>query len=217
MKLAIVPVTPFAQNCSLLICEKTNRAAVFDPGGDLDRIDEALAQTGAQLEKVFLTHGHIDHCGQAAEFARRHGVPIEGPQREDSFWIEQLPEQGRMFGLPPLEAFTPDRWLDDGDTVRFGDVTLNVLHTPGHTPGHVVFYDPEARLAIVGDVLFQGSIGRTDFPRGDHPTLIRSITEKLWPLGEDVAFVPGHGPMSTFGEERESNAFVADAVTGARG
>jgi len=212
MKLAIIPVTPFAQNCSLLICEETNGAAVFDPGGDLDRIDDALAETGARLEKIFLTHGHIDHCGQAGEFARRHGVPLEGPQIEDKFWIDQLPEQGQRFGFARLEAFTPDRWLVDGDTVQFGAVTMQVIHTPGHTPGHVVFFHEAARLAIVGDVLFQGSIGRTDFPRGDFSTLIASITEKLWPLGEDVAFVPGHGPMSTFGEERRSNAFVADDV-----
>ena len=212
MKLAIVPVTPFAQNCSLLICEETNRAAAFDPGGDLDRIDQALAETGATLEKVFLTHGHIDHCGQAGEYARRHGVPLEGPQQEDRFWIAQLPEQGKRFGFPRLEAFEPDRWLEDGDTVRFGAQTLQVIHTPGHTPGHVVFFHEPSRLAIVGDVLFQGSIGRTDFPRGDHAQLIESITKKLWPLGSDVAFVPGHGPMSTFGEERQHNAFVADDV-----
>lgn len=214
MKLAIVPVTPFAQNCSLLVCEETNRAAAFDPGGDLDRIDQALAETGAVLEKVFLTHGHIDHCGQAGEFARRHGVPLEGPQIEDRFWIEQLPGQGRMFGFPPLQAFEPDRWLEDGDTVSFGAQTLQVIHTPGHTPGHVVFFHEPSRLAIVGDVLFQGSIGRTDFPRGNHATLIESITKKLWPLGNDVAFVPGHGPMSTFGDERRHNAFVADDVLG---
>ena len=212
MKLAIVPVTPFAQNCSLLICEETNRAAAFDPGGDLDRIDQALAQTGATLEKVFLTHGHIDHCGQAGEYAKRHGVPLEGPQEEDRFWIQQLPEQGKRFGFPSLDAFEPDRWLEDGDTVRFGAQVLQVIHTPGHTPGHVVFFHEPSRLAIVGDVLFQGSIGRTDFPRGDHATLIASITKKLWPLGSDVAFVPGHGPMSTFGEERQHNAFVADDV-----
>jgi len=216
MKLAIVPVTPFAQNCSLLICEQTGRAAAFDPGGDLDRIDETLAQAGARLEKVFLTHGHIDHCGQAGEYAHRHGVPLEGPQIEDKFWIDQLPMQGRKFGFPPLQAFTPDRWLADGDTVSFGAVTLDVIHTPGHTPGHVVFFHAPSRLAIVGDVLFQGSIGRTDFPRGDHATLIASITGKLWPLGDDVAFVPGHGPMSTFADERENNPFVSDAVLGRR-
>ncbi|HWS76576.1 MAG TPA: MBL fold metallo-hydrolase [Quisquiliibacterium sp.] len=216
MKLAIVPVTPFAQNCSLLICEETNRAAAFDPGGDLDLIDQTLAETGAVLEKVFLTHGHIDHCGQAGQYASRHGVPLEGPQVEDRFWIQQLPEQGKRFGFPRLDAFEPDRWLEDGDTVSFGAQTLQVIHTPGHTPGHVVFFHEPSRLAIVGDVLFQGSIGRTDFPRGDHATLIASITKKLWPLGSDVAFVPGHGPMSTFGEERQNNAFVADDVLDGR-
>lgn len=214
MKLAIVPVTPFQQNCSLLICEETNKAAAFDPGGDLDRIDEMLAQTGATLEKVFLTHGHIDHCGQAGEYAKRHAVPLEGPQREDKFWIDQLPGQGARYGFPPIQAFEPDRWLEDGDTVTFGAQTLQVIHTPGHTPGHVVFFHEEGRLAIVGDVLFQGSIGRTDFPRGNHQQLIDSITKKLWPLGSDVAFVPGHGPMSTFGDERARNAFVADDILG---
>src|SRR5690606_15172830 len=176
----------------------------------LDRIDEALKRTGATLEKVFLTHGHIAHCGQSAEFAKRHGVPLEGPQREDAFWIDQLPEQGKRFGFARLDAFTPDRWLEDGDTVEFGAQTLKVFHCPGHTPGHVVFFHEAARLAIVGDVLFQGSIGRTDFPRGDHATLIRSITTKLWPLGDDVSFVPGHGPMSTFGDERAGNPYVGD-------
>ena len=212
LKLALVPVTPFEQNCSLLICTDTGKAAAFDPGGDLDHIDAVLAQTGTILDKVFLTHGHIDHCGQSAEYARRHGVPLEGPHIDDKFWIDQLPEQGVRFGLPRLEAFTPDRWLADGDTVSFGAQTLQVIHCPGHTPGHVVFFHPEARLAIVGDVLFQGSIGRTDFPRGDHATLIRSITEKLWPLGDDVQFVPGHGPMSTFGEERANNPYVSAAA-----
>jgi hydroxyacylglutathione hydrolase len=216
MKLSIVPVTPFMQNCSLLVCEQTGRAAVFDPGGDLDRIDAALKASGATLEKVFLTHGHIDHCGQSAEYAKRHGVPIEGPHREDAFWIEQLPSQGQRFGFQSLAAFEPDRWLDEGDEVEFGAVRLQVFHCPGHTPGHVVFFQADARLAIVGDVLFQGSIGRTDFPRGDHAALIRSITTKLWPLGDDVSFVPGHGPMSTFGDERAANPFVGDAALSRR-
>jgi glyoxylase-like metal-dependent hydrolase (beta-lactamase superfamily II) len=210
VQLLIVPVTPFQQNCSILVDEGSARAVVVDPGGDLDRIDAALAGTGATLEKVLLTHGHIDHCGQAAEYAKRHGVPIEGPHRDDKFWIDQLPAQGRQFGFPQLAAFESDRWLDDGDTVRFGDVSLQVAHCPGHTPGHVVFFDPASRLAIVGDVLFHGSIGRTDFPRGDHRQLIDAIVGKLWPMGDDVAFVPGHGPMSTFGDERASNPFVGD-------
>jgi hydroxyacylglutathione hydrolase len=176
------------------------------------KVEAAIAGQGAQLEKVFLTHGHIDHCGQSIELARKFKVPLEGPHQEDSFWIDQLPNQGKMFGFPPLQAFMPDRWLNEGDTVKFGDETLEVLHCPGHTPGHVVFFHRASQLAIVGDVLFQGSIGRTDFPRGNHQSLVDSITQKLWPLGRDVAFVPGHGPMSTFGEERESNGFVADDI-----
>lgn len=212
LKLLIVPVTPFEQNCSVLICERTRRAAAVDPGGDLDRIERALASEGATLEKVFLTHGHIDHCGQSAQFARSHQVALEGPHLEDRFWIDQLPEQGKRFGFARLEAFEPDRWLADGDTVTFGEQTLEVRHCPGHTPGHVIFFHAPSRLAIVGDVLFQGSIGRTDFPRGNFETLIQSITSRLWPLGNDVAFVPGHGPMSTFGDERQHNPFVADSV-----
>ena len=214
MKVGIVPVTPFQQNCSLLVCEQTNRAAVVDPGGDLDRILDRVKRANVELEKIFLTHGHIDHCGATAELRRITGLPVEGPQKEDAFWIDQLPEQGARFGLPALEAFTPDRWLEQGDVVSFGEVTLEVRHCPGHTPGHVVFFSPADRLAIVGDVLFAGSIGRTDFPRGDLDTLLRSIRENLFPLGDDVSFIPGHGPMSTFGEERASNPFVGDRATG---
>jgi glyoxylase-like metal-dependent hydrolase (beta-lactamase superfamily II) len=212
MDYRILPVTPFSQNCSLLWCEETRRAAVVDPGGDLDSIVAAATQQGLAIEKILLTHGHIDHAGGAAALAARLSVPIEGPQREDSFWIDQLPEQGRMFGFPHCAAFTPSRWLKEGDTVSFGKVMLEVLHTPGHTPGHVCFFHRPSRLAIVGDVLFAGSIGRTDFPHGSHAALIRSIRSGLWPLGDDVAFIPGHGPMSTFGEERQSNPFVADGV-----
>ena len=212
MNYKILPVTPFAQNCSLLWCEQTGRAAVVDPGGDLDHIVAAAVQQGVTIEKILLTHGHIDHAGGAAELAARLNIPIIGPQREDAFWIDQLPNQSRMFGFPHCAAFTPDRWLEDGDKVRVGNVILDVLHTPGHTPGHVCFFHPASRLAITGDVLFAGSIGRTDFPRGDHDALIRSIREKLWPLGDDVEFICGHGPMSTFGEERQSNPFVADGV-----
>jgi hydroxyacylglutathione hydrolase len=212
MKFTIVPVTPFQQNCSLLWCEETKQAAVVDPGGDIDRILGAIAKAGVTLQKILLTHGHIDHAGGTAELAARLGVPVEGPQREDRFWIDQLPQQGQMFGFPHLAAFTPDRWLEQGDRVRFGNVELDVLHCPGHTPGHVVFFSAKDRLAIVGDVLFDGSIGRTDFPRGNHAALIASITGKLWPLGEEVTFIPGHGPLSTFGEQRRSNPFVGDAV-----
>lgn len=210
MKVAVVPVTGFQQNCSILVCERTGKAAIVDPGGDLDRIEAALKQMGATAEKILLTHGHIDHCGGTAELSSRLGIPVEGPQREDAFWIEQLPEQGRMFGFPQLAAFTPDRWLEGGDTVTFGDEEMEVRYCPGHTPGHVVFFHRALRVAFVGDVLFQGSIGRTDFPRGDLDTLIDSITTQLWPLGDDVTFVPGHGPTSTFGDERRSNPFVGD-------
>jgi len=215
VKVAIIPVTPFQQNCSLLVDEQTNKAALVDPGGDLERILEALRSSGAELEKILLTHGHLDHCGATAELRRITGVPVEGPQREDRFWIEQLPAQSQRFGFAPMEIFEPDRWLEQGDRVRFGGVTLEVRWCPGHTPGHVVFFAPEERLALVGDVLFAGSIGRTDFPRGDHAALIRSIRENLFPLGDDVAFIPGHGPVSTFGEERASNPYVSDAAVGA--
>ncbi len=210
MKVAIIPVTPFQQNCSLLVCEDTNRAALVDPGGDIETVLGAVERAGATLEKIFLTHGHIDHCGATAELAQRFELPVEGPHEDDQFWIDQLPEQSRQFGLPPSKAFIPDRYLASGDEVRFGDIAMEVRHCPGHTPGHVVFIQHRYRLAFVGDVLFKGSIGRTDFPRGDLPTLIESITHQLWPLGNDITFVPGHGPVSTFGEERQSNPFVSD-------
>ena len=206
----LIPVTPFEQNCSLLWCDASRRAAVVDPGGDLERILAAIVEEGVEVEKILLTHGHIDHVGGAAALAARLGVPIEGPQQAERFWLDQLPTQGRSFGFPPVPALVPDRWLEDGDQVTVGDETLAVLHTPGHTPGHVVFFSDPARLAVVGDVLFAGSIGRTDFPRGDHAALIGAIRGKLWPLGDDVAFIPGHGPMSTFGEERRYNPFVGD-------
>jgi glyoxylase-like metal-dependent hydrolase (beta-lactamase superfamily II) len=212
MKLAVIPVTQFQQNSSLVVCERTGEAALIDPGGEVPRLLDAVRQAGAKLTKILLTHGHIDHCGGAAELAQHAGVPIEGPQREDAFWIDQLGTQGRMFGVPGARAFTPDRWLEGGDTVTVGDITLDVRHCPGHTPGHVVFIAQRERIAFVGDVLFQGSIGRTDFPRGDYATLVHSITSELWPCGDDVRFVPGHGPMSNFGEERRTNPFVGDAM-----
>ena len=210
MEFEILPVTAFSQNCSLITCPKTRRAAFVDPGGDIDHLEAVASEAGVVVEKILLTHGHIDHCGEAAMLARRLGVPIEGPHRDDDFWISQLPAQGKMFGFPPLEAFTPDRWLDDGDTVMVGEQALEVIHCPGHTPGHVVFFHLGERLAFVGDVLFAGSIGRTDFPRGNHADLIEAIKSRLFPLGDDIAFVPGHGPMSTFGEERLHNPFVRD-------
>lgn len=206
----VLPVTPFAQNCSLLWEAASRRAAVVDPGGDVDDILAAIAAQGLAVEKILLTHGHIDHVGGTAALAAHLGVPVEGPQRAEAFWLDQLPGQCRMFGFPDTPALVPDRWLEDGDTVTVGGLTLDVVHTPGHTPGHVCFIHKPSQLAIVGDVLFAGSIGRTDFPRGDHATLIASIREKLFPLGDDFTFIPGHGPLSTFGEERRSNPFVAD-------
>ncbi len=210
MKIAVIPVTPFQQNCTLLVCEQTMQGAVVDPGGDIDKILDAVAQIGLTLEKIFLTHGHMDHAGATAELAGRFNLPIEGPHIGDKFWIDGIPEQSKRFGLAPAKSFTPDRWLNDGDHVQFGAITLDVYHCPGHTPGHVIFFDPASKIAQVGDVLFHGSIGRSDLPGGDHDTLIRSIKQKLWPLGSDVVFVPGHGPLSTFGEERRSNPFVRD-------
>jgi hydroxyacylglutathione hydrolase len=210
IKYQIIPVTPFEQNCSLLWCDETRQAAVVDPGGDIARILAAVQKQGLALEKILVTHGHIDHAGAVAELSEKLSLPIEGPQREDQFWIDGMPQQSRMFGFPVVRAFTPDRWLDNGDRVTFGKVELEVLHCPGHTPGHVVFFNAAGRLAIVGDVLFQGSIGRTDFPKGDYAALLASIRERLWPLGDDVAFIAGHGPMSTLGEERRGNPFCSD-------
>ena len=212
MKVVVVPVTPFEQNCSLLICESSGKAAVVDPGGDIERILAAVEEAGAEVEKILVTHGHVDHVGATAELARRLNLPIEGPQQEDKFWIDELPDQARQFGFGQSESFEPTRWLEDGDTVQVGDETLQVIHAPGHTPGHVVFYHPRDRLAVVGDVLFQGSIGRTDFPRGNFQDLMHSIREKLFPLGDDVEFLPGHGPASTFGDERRHNPFVGDGA-----
>jgi len=211
MRVAIVPVTPLQQNCTLLWCTKTMRGAFVDPGGDLDRLKAALAKTGVTLEKILVTHGHLDHCGLAGELAKEMGVPIEGPQEEDRFWIAQLDDDGPRWNME-AHSFEPDRWLENGDRVTVGDLELDVYHCPGHTPGHVVFHHAPSRFAMVGDVLFQGSIGRTDFPRGDLKTLLDSIRGRLWPLGDETTFVPGHGPISTFGDERRTNPYVSDAA-----
>ena len=213
LRAAIIPVTPYEQNCSLIWCTKTMRGAFVDPGGDLDRLRQALEKTGVTLEKLLITHGHMDHCGMAGVFAKEMGVPIEGPNEADRYWIEGLDDPVKRYGLPG-ESFEPDRWLVDGDTVRVGELTLDVVHCPGHTPGHVVFVHAPSRLAMVGDVLFAGSIGRTDFPGGNHQQLLDSITGKLWPLGDDITFIPGHGPTSTFGHERRTNPFLADRQFG---
>jgi glyoxylase-like metal-dependent hydrolase (beta-lactamase superfamily II) len=207
VRAAIIPVTPFQQNCTLLWCEKTKKAAVIDPGGDLDRIREAIGQTGVTVEKIILTHGHIDHAGGAAELREELGVAIEGPHKADDFLLQRLAEQGRVYGFE-ARPVTPDRWLDEGDTVSVGELTLDVLHCPGHSPGSVVLVSKTERFALVGDVLFQGSVGRVDLPGGDGKALIRSIKDKLLPLGDDIAFICGHGPMSTIGQERQTNPFL---------
>jgi hydroxyacylglutathione hydrolase len=208
----IAPVTPLAQNCTIVWCAKTLKAAVIDPGGEVERLLGAIRDKGLSVEKIWITHAHMDHAGGTAAMAEATGAPIEGPHPDDQFWIDTIAASGRQFGLPDARAFTPDRWLDDGDMVTLGETSFEVRHCPGHTPGHVIFFNRQARFAQVGDVLFKGSIGRSDFPRGDYAQLINSITTKLWPLGDDVAFVCGHGPMSTFGAERRSNPFVADVV-----
>ena len=212
LQAVIVPVTPFQQNCSVLWCTRTMRGAVVDPGGEIDRLLEAAAEHGVTIEKILVTHAHSDHAGAVADLADRLKVPVEGPHRADQFWIDRIEDSGRKYSMPWCRAFTPDRWLEDGDTATVGELTFDVRHCPGHTPGHVVFFHAPSKIAFVGDVLFQGSIGRSDFPMGDHDTLIRSITQRLWPMGDDVTFVPGHGSLSTFGHERQSNPFVADQV-----
>ena len=212
LTVTVLPVTAFQQNCTLVVCDQTNKAALTDPGGDIEMLKSAVTQSGATIEKILLTHGHLDHCAAARELATHYGVPIEGPHIEDKFWIDQLVSHSAQYGFKNWGVFTPDRWLAEGDTVSVGAHTMNVYHCPGHTPGHVVFVEPQQKLAWVGDVIFAGSIGRTDFPRGNHAQLIGSIRNKLFPLGDDIAFIPGHGPDSTFGQERASNPYVSDAA-----
>ena len=203
-----IPVTAFDQNCSLVWCDETLSAAVIDPGGDLPRILAEVKRLGLTLEQIWLTHAHIDHAGGTGELAQQLKLPIVGPHPGDQFWIDGLAMLSRQFGFPPAQPFTPTRWLHDGDTVTVGHETLNVRHCPGHTPGHVVFHAPQIDRVFVGDVLFAGSIGRTDFPQGNHEQLIASITQRLWPMGNQTVFIPGHGPESTFGQERKSNPHV---------
>ena len=215
IRLFVAPVTPLEQNCTVVWCTKTNKAAIIDPGGDIEPVLAEIAHRGLTVEKIWVTHGHADHAGGTQRLRELTHVPVEGPHRDDQFWIDRIPEDGRRWGLEG-DTFVPDRWLEDGDTVTLGETEWDVIHCPGHTPGHVIFYHAPSQFAQVGDVLFSGSIGRTDFPRGNHADLIASITQKLWPLG-DVRFVPGHGPMSSFAQERRSNPYVADRVVGKAG
>lgn len=214
--LFIAPVTPLQQNCTVVWCTATRKAAIIDPGCSIDAILGEIARRGLTLEKIWVTHGHLDHAGGTAELKEKTGCLIEGPHPDDQFWIDGIEQQGKVYGMPEARGFETDRWLGDGDQVTLGSTTWEVIHCPGHTPGHVVFFNRQARFAQVGDVLFQGSIGRTDFPRGNLEDLLDAITTKLWPLGDDVAFVPGHGPMSTFGDERRTNPFVSDRVIASR-
>lgn len=214
MKYISIPVTHYQQNCSLAWCPSTQEAILIDPGGQPEQLLEAIAQRNLKLVKVVLTHGHLDHVGATAAIVEKTGVPVEGPHKDDAFWINDLDYQASKMGFNPVKPFTPNRWLSCQDTVTFGEQTLEVLHTPGHTPGHVVLFHRPTKHAFVGDVLFNGSIGRTDFPRSNTQALIDAIRHKLWPLGDDVTFTPGHGPESTFGQERKHNAFVADARFG---
>lgn len=214
LRYQIIPVTPFQQNCTVFWNEETKKGAVVDPGGDLSLLDKFIDEQGIEIEKILVTHGHLDHAGAVADMAGARQVPIIGPHIGDKFWIDGMPEAAAQYGFPEAHAFEPDQWLEHGDTVEAAGTTFDVVHAPGHTPGHVVFVQKDDKVAMVGDVLFQGSIGRTDFPKGDYQQLISSITERLWPLGLDITFIPGHGPTSTFGQEKQTNPFVSDTALG---
>lgn len=212
LKAAIITVTPFQQNCSVIWKEDTKIAAVNDPGGDLEIIEKFIDDQGLMLSKIFITHGHLDHAAGARELADNFKVDIEGPQIEDEFLTSTLEMQGKSYGMDSAQNFTPDRWLNEGDQIELDGEKLDVYHCPGHTPGHVIFHHKESKLAIVGDVLFQGSVGRTDLPGGSMDALIAAIREKVLPLGDDITFIPGHGPISTIGQERLTNPYVADQL-----
>ncbi|MWN05371.1 MBL fold metallo-hydrolase [Gilliamella sp. Pas-s95] len=204
----IIPVTAFQENCSIIWCDQTMEGALIDPGGEPELLKKAVEKLGVNIKQILLTHGHLDHVGAATTLAQYYDVKIIGPSQEDEFLLTSLPQQCIQFGFPHTDSFLPDRWLKEGDQIQVGNITLDVLFCPGHTPGHIVFINHLDKLAFVGDVLFKGSIGRTDFPRGNHTDLISSITNKLLPLGDDFIFVPGHGPMSSFGHERISNPYL---------
>ena len=212
LKAAIITVTPFQQNCSVIWKEDTKIAAVTDPGGDLELIEKFIEDQNLTLSKIFITHGHLDHAAEAKTLADKFNVVIEGPQIEDEFLTSTLETQGKAYGMPNAQNFVPDRWLNEGDQIELDGEKLDVYHCPGHTPGHVIFHHIESKLAIVGDVLFQGSVGRTDLPGGNMEALISAIREKLLPLGDDITFIPGHGPISTLGQERLTNPFIADQL-----
>lgn len=208
MKVEVLPVTPFQQNCSIIVCEETKKAAVVDPGGEVERIKQRVNELGVEVEKILITHAHIDHAGGTADLAEALEVPIEGPEKQDIFWIEKLADQSRMFQFPEAKVFEPTRWLEQGDKITVGNIELEVKHCPGHTPGHVVFINHAHKLIWVGDVLFKGSIGRTDFPMSDHASLIQSIKDNLLTLPDDYQFISGHGPVSNIGSERRTNPFI---------
>ena len=212
LRYQIIPVTPFQQNCTVFWNEETKKGGIVDPGGDLSLLDKFIDEQGIEIEKILVTHGHLDHAGAVADMAQARNIPVIGPHKDDKFWIDGMPDAAAQYGFPEAKAFEPDQWLEHGDSVDVAGVTFQVVHAPGHTPGHVVFVQQDDKVAMVGDVLFQGSIGRTDFPKGDYNQLINSITERLWPLGLDITFIPGHGPTSTFEQEKKSNPFVSDAA-----
>lgn len=216
--LRILPVTPFSQNCSLLWDTDSMEGIFVDPGGEADKLMAEAEKLGVTIKEIWLTHGHLDHAGGAEDIRTALGIPIIGPHKDDQFWMDMIEQSWAQYGHQGMgKNVVPDRYLEDGETLTLGTVTFDVAHTPGHTPGHVVIHNRDMKIAFVGDVIFRGSIGRTDFPKGNHQQLLDSITEKLWPLGNDMRFVPGHGPMSTFGQERQDNAFVADNVIGTTG
>ncbi|WP_283776615.1 MBL fold metallo-hydrolase [Stappia sp. WLB 29] len=208
IQIIVIPVTAFQQNCSVIFDRETKAGAVIDPGGEVDRILGALEEHGVKVEKIVLTHGHIDHVGGAAELAERLSVPVLGPHEADRPLLERVEQQAREFGVGDVRSVEPDTWLSEGDDLTMAGRSFQILHCPGHAPGHLVFFDPELRFAISGDVLFAGSVGRTDLPGGNHETLIASIRDKMLPLGDDVTFLPGHGPASTIGHERRTNPYL---------
>jgi len=212
LRVEVVVVTPFQQNCSVIWCSETLKGAVVDPGGDTDKIIRLVNKHQINIEKILLTHGHLDHAGGAEKLKRELSIPIVGPHKADDFWLQGIEKQGQSYGFPGAENCTPDQWLNEGEVITIGNEVLNVFHCPGHTPGHLVFHHKDSGLAFVGDVIFKGSIGRTDFPQGNHADLIESITSKLWPLGGETRFVSGHGGISDFASERKSNPFVGDQV-----